>query len=80
MITPPKNVRKPFALCDASCDFKDKPICTIPNPSSIRPIAFIAENMNVDRLSIVASGSPAANTVFVKAVSIRNTTKSIYFK
>lgn len=26
IITPPKNVKKPFALCDASCDLSDKPI------------------------------------------------------
>ena len=40
----------PFALCDGSCDFKDKPICTTPNPSSIIPIALISPNMNSDRL------------------------------
>lgn len=25
MITPPKKVNNPFALCDASCDFSDRP-------------------------------------------------------
>ena len=61
MMTPPKNVRKPFALCDASCDFRDKPICTTPKPSRMKPIALIAEKIKSDRLFMVASGS-AANT------------------
>ncbi len=26
MITPPKNVKNPFALCDASWDFSERPI------------------------------------------------------
>lgn len=69
MITPPKNVKKPFALCDVSCDFKDKPICTTPKPSSIKPIALIAENIKSDRLFMVESGS-AANTVPVSAVIV----------
>ena len=59
MMTPPKNVRKPFALCDASCDFKDKPICTTPKPSRMKPIALIAEKIKSDRLFMVASGSAA---------------------
>ena len=57
IITPPKNVKKPFALCEASCDFNDKPICTIPNPSKIKPIALIAEKIKSDKLFMVASGS-----------------------
>lgn len=69
MITPPKNVKKPFALCDASCDFKDKPICTTPKPSRMKPIALIAENIKSDRLFMVESGS-AANTVPVSAVIV----------
>ena len=69
MMTPPKKVRNPFALCDASCDFKDKPICTTPKPSRINPIALIAEKIKSERLFIVASGS-AANTVPVSAVIV----------
>ena len=71
IITPPARVRKPLALCDGSCDFRDNPICTIPKPSSIRPIALIKLNMNVDRLFITVNGSCAAyaHTVDIVAIS-----------
>jgi hypothetical protein len=34
IITPPARVRNPLALWDGSWLFRDKPICTIPKPSS----------------------------------------------
>ena len=64
MITPPKKVRNPFALCDASWDFSDKPICTTPKPSRINPMALMAEKIKSDKLLMVDNGS-AANTLFV---------------
>ena len=69
IIIPPKNVRKPLALCCASCDFKDKPIWTIPKPRRISPIAFIAENMKVDILFIAASGSSANTGVAIDIIA-----------
>lgn len=69
LMTPPKKVRNPFALCDASCDLSDRPICTTPKPSRISPIALIAEKIKSERLFIVPSGS-AAKTVPVSAVII----------
>ena len=75
MMTPPKKVRNPFALCDASCDLSDRPICTTPKPSRISPIALIAEKIKSERLFIVPSGS-AAKTVPVSAVIITASTVS----
>ena len=46
MITPPASVRNPFARCDGSWDFKDSPICTIPKPSRIIPMARISPKIN----------------------------------
>ena len=50
----------PFALWLGSWLFRDRPTCTIPNPSRIRPMARIREKINVDRLLTTVSGSPAA--------------------
>ena len=52
----------PFALWLGSCDFKDKPICTTPNPNKIKPIARIKEKIKSDKLFTTANGSPAART------------------
>ena len=60
MMIPPASVRNPFALWLGSWLFKDRPTCTIPNPSRIRPMARIREKINVDRLLTTVSGSPAA--------------------
>jgi len=73
IITPPARVRKPLALCDGSCDFRDNPICTIPNPRRISPIALIRLNMNVDRLFITVSGSCAAYAHTADIVAISTT-------
>ena len=75
MITPPANVKKPFALWDGSWDFNDRPTCTIPNPNKIRPMARIREKMNVDRLSTAASGSPAAYAYTVQRLPIATSTE-----
>ena len=66
MITPPARVKKPFARCDGSCDFRDKPTCTIPKPRIIKPIARIKPKIKVERLLITESGSPAAKAVMLK--------------
>ena len=76
MITPPARVRKPLARCDGSWDFSERPICTMPNPRSISPMARISANMNVDRLFITASGSLAAYARSAPTVKI--ITSSIY--
>ena len=55
-LTAPKSGRT-LALCDGSCDLRDNPICTIPNPRRIRPIALIRLNIKVDRLLITERGS-----------------------
>lgn len=78
MITPPKKVRKPFALCEALCDFKERPICTIPKPSRIKSIALIAEKIKSERLLIVANGL-AVKTVFVISESISTADTSTIF-
>ena len=62
MMTPPAKVKNPFALWLGSCDFKDKPICTTPNPNKIKPIARIKEKIKSDKLFTTANGSPAART------------------
>ncbi len=54
-IVPPLNysgdrVRKPFALWDESWDFRGRPICMIPKPSIIIPVAFTRPKMNSNRL------------------------------
>lgn len=41
IITPPASVKKPLARCDGSLDFKESPICTIPNPNKIIPFAAL---------------------------------------
>ena len=66
MITPPAKVRKPFALWDGSCDFSERPICTIPNPKRIIPIARISPKINSYRLLTTARGSFEANTVMLQ--------------
>lgn len=68
IITPPASVKKPLALCDGSCDFSDNPICTMPNPSSIKPIALIKLKIKVERLLITAKGSLAAKAGLVPMV------------
>lgn len=69
MIIPPARVRKPLALCDGSWDLSDIPTCTIPNPSSIRPMALMRLKIKVDRLLTVLIGSPAANAVTAPIVA-----------
>jgi hypothetical protein len=54
MIIPPAKVRKPFALCDGSCDLSDKPTCTIPKPSRISPIALIKPKSRVSAQRLTA--------------------------
>ena len=70
IITPPASVRNPFALWLGSWLFKDRPTCTTPNPSKIKPIARIREKIKVDRLLITDSGSPAANAVVAPTVTV----------
>lgn len=60
IIIPPARVQNPLALCDGSCDFNDSPTCTIPNPSSIIPIARIKPKIKLDKLFTTLIGSPAA--------------------
>ena len=70
IITPPASVRNPFALWLGSWLFKDRPTCTTPNPSKIKPIARIREKIKVDRLLITDNGSPAANAVVAPTVTV----------
>ena len=69
IITPPASVRNPFALWLGSWLFKDRPTCTTPNPSKIKPIARIREKIKVDRLLITDNGSPAANAVVAPTIT-----------
>lgn len=63
MIMPPARVRNPFTLCDGSWLLRDRPTCTMPNPSRIMPIALIRLNIKVDRLLTTEIGSPVANAI-----------------
>ena len=74
-LTAPKSGRT-LTRCDGSWDFSERPICTMPNPRSISPMARISANMNVERLLITASGSLAAYARSAPTVKI--STSSIY--
>lgn len=63
MITPPARVKKPLARWEGSWDFSDRPICTIPKPSRIRPMARIRPKMKSLRLFTTVMGSFAAKAV-----------------
>jgi len=74
MITPPARVRNPLALWLGSWLFKDNPICTIPKPSRISPIALIKLKIKVDKLLMTVNGSSAANAMPAPTVSSRTIT------
>ena len=74
IIIPPANVRNPFALWDGSWDFRDKPTCTIPKPSRIKPMALIKLKIKLDRLFTTVSGSSAARQVPTNTVATNTST------
>ena len=76
---PPASVKNPLARCDGSWLFSDNPTCTIPNASSMMPIARINPNMNSERLlTTVIGSSSAANAVVV--IEKTNTSASNRYK
>lgn len=63
MTIPPARVRKPLDLWLGSWDCKDKPTCTMPHPSRIRPTARIRPKIKSERLFTTVNGSLAAKAV-----------------
>ncbi len=72
-LTAPKSGRT-LALWLGSWLFKDNPICTIPKPSRINPIALIKLKIKVDKLLMTVNGSSAANAMPAPTVSSRTIT------
>ncbi len=61
---------------------RERPTCTMPKPSIIRPIARISPKINVDRLLTTLSGSfgVVADTVVTPTVAISMTAiNKVYF-
>ena len=54
-------------------DFKDSPVCTMPNPSIIIAIARIAEKIELDKLLTAVRGLLFASALFHNPVVLIGT-------